>query len=151
MKPASGAALRCAWCGRLGRVCDGDTVPGGDDTLAGLVLCATCEYLDGAGADLWDKEELDAATDAAHEVFEAALRLRYYDGDRDDERCWWCARPGERLPLESGSDGELAYEQPVLCGVCASLSGKVSFGFDNAQRAWAAARTTLIETAREPG
>jgi hypothetical protein len=119
-------------------------VPGGDAALTGLVLCATCEYLDGAGADLWDEEELDAQTDAAREAFEAALRKRYRDGDRDTQCCWWCGRPGEQLPLENG---EFVYENPTLCEACSGLSGHVSFGFDNAHRAWAAARKTLIEAA----
>jgi hypothetical protein len=147
----SQAVLVCVWCRRSGRVCDADTVPGGDAALTGLVLCATCEYLDGAGADLWDEEGLDAQTDAAQETFEAALRQRYRDGDGDGDGdtacCWWCGRPGEQLPLENWRDGELVYESPTLCEACAGLSGHVSFGFDNAHRAWVAARKTLIEAA----
>jgi hypothetical protein len=56
------------------------------------------------------------------------------------------SRPAEQLPLESWSYGELVDEHPTICQTCAGLCGHVSFGFENAWRAWDTARQTLIAT-----
>jgi hypothetical protein len=144
--------VSCAWCQREeatqtlsfggSRVDESPELP--------LSLCGMCARLLAPFAfasELHDDWDIVAVGRSAvdHQLAEV-----FASGAGAADRCWWCVRPGAPVDCSQHEGAQLRFEQPVLCDVCAGLSGHLSGGFAHVDEQRSAATERAVETlARE--